>query len=988
MNEMQEVVDELRFILQRDVVEQSEELTDLVRRYSNFCREINGRLRRCDDCLKRGLRSEALHLAQGSPDVLDAVAVLDFPELTELHELLSSYLITPPEPLLLDVAAALNSAYADHQPLEKTLEIHRLLALGRSPLSQRLVALRSLAALDTSSPHWGDDVRDMERARLRDIEAESADALKAGDVATLKALVSEISAEGWLTDVPPPLKRSIKEKANQAVRAHAQHRITELNTKLHEAFTALDSATALTLRDEWKQTSRVLQLGEGDALYEEVSPILAWLEDLDRHAADARTYENAVANIERALEDDHVTATALRKLKLPIDRLDRPLPSGLDSRYRTRLDIIETIERRRRKLIIGGSIAGAAILMGIFGFMVNLSVQADKTRRLVATAIDFINSGNLEEAQELLDEHAGDSSAEAWLDVRKQLAEAERTEKDRILQWKEQISTAQSSSDLNSIEAALKSARELSRTAEEKAEVGQLFSAWQKQAQAALAEKEKVFRAGIASATEALATLDRVLSSSDPKNEGAVTTALASAEGHVNRLRPLMSGVGKELTSQAMLLDSRLNASRQAITDLSRRSSVLTKITDAALMLPEQLQTSRPDNFVSALKEFSETFPDDPRAQSFRQAAELCPLTSVIAKQQTVEKWKKLRPVDQKDLESKLNDIRSFVSEHPQSPDFEQVRELQNWFESINRRFEEDGDPDDGIYRRLVALFNGKFIKEGHILIDRDNNTYYLPKPLTEPFGSTASFLYIIGFNNETRRDDPSLRPADLLTQTSIEPPQQKFAAEVRSRIREIAIHDWREFHQELSEKLLTDKKIDGFLRYLLLTKTLEYASQGDYFLAPGLEPILSKLNDEEMDRSVPWMDPKSTSAKKARERAAEIMAKLPSLPQAFAAASRRQEEFEREVLARRFSVGWLEKANNGREWACRTNWSPTDNHQLYVASRPDSNGSRKWLSIGTLQGGASVITSQIAAAVGEGSMVFATTANTDAKTGQVSSSK
>jgi len=67
-------------------------------------------------------------------------------------------------------------------------------------------------------------------------------------------------------------------------------------------------------------------------------------------------------------------------------------------------------------------------------------------------------------------------------------------------------------------------------------------------------------------------------------------------------------------------------------------------------------------------------------------------------------------------------------------------------------RFEKNGDPEEGVSASLYSLFNGKFIKEGHTLIDVDNNTYYLAKAHTTTFGSIAGFTYLIGFNGERRK--------------------------------------------------------------------------------------------------------------------------------------------------------------------------------------------------------------------------------------------
>ena len=101
MPDIQQVVDELRFVLQREVIERSDgELQNLVTSYGELCHATNAQLRRCDDCLKQGLRSEALHLAEARPNLLDTVATLDFLERAELIDIVNLYMMPIPEPLL------------------------------------------------------------------------------------------------------------------------------------------------------------------------------------------------------------------------------------------------------------------------------------------------------------------------------------------------------------------------------------------------------------------------------------------------------------------------------------------------------------------------------------------------------------------------------------------------------------------------------------------------------------------------------------------------------------------------------------------------------------------------------------------------------------------------------------------------------------------------------------------------------------------------
>ena len=175
--------------------------------YSVACDDVNERLRRCGALLRQGLRSEAIQLADIEPNLLDLVATLDFPERRQWEEVAQFYGIVPSAPLLFDVAADLNEAYAIEQPMADLLRQHRLLALARGPLKQRIGTLRSLIQADENNPVWRDDLQTFETERLKELQHEVADALEAGDLATIATLDDELRADGWSSSPPASLVR-------------------------------------------------------------------------------------------------------------------------------------------------------------------------------------------------------------------------------------------------------------------------------------------------------------------------------------------------------------------------------------------------------------------------------------------------------------------------------------------------------------------------------------------------------------------------------------------------------------------------------------------------------------------------------------------------------------------------------------------------------------------------------------------------------------
>ena len=73
---------------------------------------------------------------------------------------------------------------------------------------------------------------------------------------------------------------------------------------------------------------------------------------------------------------------------------------------------------------------------------------------------------------------------------------------------------------------------------------------------------------------------------------------------------------------------------------------------------------------------------------------------------------------------------------------------------------------------------------------------------------------------------------------------------------------------RELADSIRSDKRLDPFLRYFLLSRTLDYAAKGNSLLRPELQATLSKLRDDKIDLAAKWMDPEDSAARAVRLRA------------------------------------------------------------------------------------------------------------------------
>src|SRR5262249_36057862 len=156
----------------------------------------------------------------------------------------------PAAPALnLDAAKALNEAYAEEQPLEDLLKRHRLLALSRAALPARLMILRRIAGMDALNPVWADDVREFERARLRQMPQEVEEAARRGDTAAVAALAEEVRGGRWSVELPAGLVHHLEAVARQHAQSKALGALLKSENELNRAISAFDVARARRLRD-------------------------------------------------------------------------------------------------------------------------------------------------------------------------------------------------------------------------------------------------------------------------------------------------------------------------------------------------------------------------------------------------------------------------------------------------------------------------------------------------------------------------------------------------------------------------------------------------------------------------------------------------------------------------------------------------------------------------------------------------------------------
>jgi hypothetical protein len=354
MADPQRTVENIRNVLHAGQQPALDAIRALAQEYSDACQEVNRRLARCEEFLRQGLRSEAIHFASAQPNLLDLLAGLDFPERAGWDQV-AAHCGLPAAPVFrMETATALNRAYADAAPLQELLKRHRLLALSRAPLGERLAVLRQLAQLDAGNPVWAQDVAIFEQVRVRQLQGE-VEELKRQTVRPaldrLQGLFAEVQGIPWRTALPPDLVSTIQTMFQAVSARESREQAEQVVRDLSRAQANHDEPRARALAGQWQPLAQQLALALDDPLAQRAGAALDWLARLDRQQADLRHHQEIVEEFQRALVDPRVSLEDLHEMHAGLARSKQGLPADTEVAYGQRVRQLEA-DRKRRDLVI------------------------------------------------------------------------------------------------------------------------------------------------------------------------------------------------------------------------------------------------------------------------------------------------------------------------------------------------------------------------------------------------------------------------------------------------------------------------------------------------------------------------------------------------------------------------------------------------------------------------------------------------------------
>lgn len=321
-------------------------------RLIEFVHSTNKRLRKCDQLLRSGLRSEAIQEAETEPNLFDIVAELDFPAWDGWRRQVTGLGFAAQPELLFDIAADLNEAYNLQRPLEKLLRKHRVFALARSPLADRIPILRAIVEKDPENDLWRQDLAEYENARFRELEKELKASSVKQDFRVVKRIHSEIRNANWSVTPTVSLVEKVEESYQTLIAENAMSKLSELASRVDAAFSAFDRDKTTKLRTKWDNYFSLAAGEERHELNDIVSPAFKWLDEELEVEEESTRRRQAFANLEAALDDDQVTKAKILRLHAVADRFDEKVSNRLERRFNERIRRFEIVEKRKTFTVV------------------------------------------------------------------------------------------------------------------------------------------------------------------------------------------------------------------------------------------------------------------------------------------------------------------------------------------------------------------------------------------------------------------------------------------------------------------------------------------------------------------------------------------------------------------------------------------------------------------------------------------------------------
>jgi hypothetical protein len=605
------IITEIREQLGRADGVAAEAMAELATRYASEVGVVNERLAECGSLLRKGLRSEAIQLSKLKPDLNERAVELDFAEFDEWCDILQFYEIDVPPPLHRENADQLQVAFVDEQPIEKLMQQHRRLAIGRAPLAWRLRVLRAIAAAEPTNVMWVEDVEQWERSRIREIQAEAIGITKSRDLNAALRLRQEVFHSDWRIALSSEAKDKIADCIDRVEFESQSKQLADLGEKLYTALSEFDVRTGRAVREQWDRLVSRMKSPPPTDICQNAEPALEWLRQQDAEAEEQKRFADAMLALNACLDEGNSILNINRAYQAVVGGESEIAPA-IESRYRAVVSELQ-LRSRRRTLISGLAIVmlTSLLVVAFIGWQWQ-NVRNNEIASASESLQSFLADDSFEEAERFSANIQQDKpyvfASPDFARLVSQLDARLVEETERVSSFERYLAAAKNNDPSQIDMGSLNKAESIARTEPEKAIAYEIRRQREEYDLAIQREQSEQLQNGLAAISDAFATLKAMpYEQVNPETLGKMLTSVDDVGSRFPRAGSSARQVQKMLRKRIADFQTSVRAER------SRRDALVyaEQSLDNANSLPA---------FQKALTGYIESNPNAPLAGEFKLA--------------------------------------------------------------------------------------------------------------------------------------------------------------------------------------------------------------------------------------------------------------------------------------------------------------------------------------------------------------------------------
>ena len=395
--------------------------------------------------------------------------------------------------------------------------------------------------------------------------------------------------------------------------------------------------------------------------------MLKWLAAEDLRVEKSSSCNEKLAALEKALVSTTASLADVERARAEVLKYTSQLPEPMAGMYYARVVILKRSKGSRHRRFIGAAIAGGVVVICLVSLLVRSSMRAGAARQVADTADQMIRQGRLPQARELLEQNPEIATTARYLAVRQALMEAEKKEQLRVDAFRAAIDQAQASNTRAEADIALKEADRLAFTNAERLQVDNMTTIWNFKGREVVENQEDRFQQQIGDANDVLDRLENLRLKGPPDSAFLKLAKTAELlEKFTVTLKQLSMRVKPGLARHVDAAESRLARIQIDVAHVLKRAELIDRLTHASLIAATQVDSdNQVRQFTTALRQFADAFPSDPKAKDFTDIAPEGELwRSVVAWQDLRSRWQPALPSSLAGIKVRIRECETWLGDY------------------------------------------------------------------------------------------------------------------------------------------------------------------------------------------------------------------------------------------------------------------------------------------------------------------------------------